>query len=262
MPWAVAAAGVSAAAGLAGSAMSSGATSSAANASRAQQEMAYKIADAKLAPYYSAGTDALGQVVDLTRGGWGDYQNTMRAGFQTDPGYEFALQQGLRGVDAGAAARGITDSGATRKAEIGYAEGLANQQYNQYVSRFDNYVNRLYALAGAGQNSATQSATTALNTGNNLSNISLGQGAADANIYGNAAKGISNSVNSLFGNQDFRNWLNSGSGGSSIYGNAASGTPGISAAGNPVMTGYAPSVGADAIRAGYNPIIGYNDVAF
>lgn len=219
------AAGTSAAAGLAGSALSAGATSSAANASRAQQEMAYRIADAKLAPYYSAGTDALGQVVDLTRGGWGDYQNTMRAGFQTDPGYEFALQQGLRGVDAGAAARGIVDSGATRKAEIGYAEGLANQQYNQYTDRFNNYVNRLFALAGAGQNSATQSATTALNTGNNLSNISLGQGAADASIYGNAAKGIGNTVNSLFGNQGFQDWL--GIGGSSVYDTASNRLAGI-----------------------------------
>lgn len=213
----VAGAGISAAAGLAGGALQSNATSKAAGLAANDARIAYLMQDAQLAPYRSAGEQALGQVQGITGGGWQGYQDQMRAGFQTDPGYEFALQQGLRGVDAGAAAKGMLDTGATRKAEIGWAEGLANQQYDQYAKRFDNYVNRLYQMSLVGQNSAVQTATNAGNTATNLGNLALGQGAADASIYGKAAEGVGNTVNTLFGNKDFQNWIGGGSS-NSIYG--------------------------------------------
>lgn len=212
MPWAVAAAGVSAAAGLGGAAMQSSATSSASKAAQPDQRIAYLVAENNLAPYRNVGGYALDRIGELI----GQQGDTGRAaftqGFQTDPGYQWSVSEGLRGVDAGAASGGLLDSGATRRAEITLAQNLANQQ-------FGTYVNRLYALAGTGQNSATQTATQALNTGTNLANTALGAGAAESSIYGNAAKGIGSSLNTLFSNKDFQNWIG-GSGSSSIYGNA------------------------------------------
>ena len=210
MPWAIAGAGVAAAGSLGGAAMQSAATGKAAGAAAQDQRIAYQVAQNQLEPYRNIGGFALDRIGELT-GQYGERgRDAFYNAFREDPGYRFAVSEGLRGVDAGAAAGHMLDSGATRRAEITLGENLANQQFGQYV-------NRLYALAGAGQNSATQTATSALNTGTNLGNIAMGQGAADASIYGNAGKGIGSAVNTLFGNQDFRNWLNSGSGGSSIY---------------------------------------------
>jgi len=240
MPWAVAGAAVAGAASLGGAAMQSSATSSASKAAQQDQRIAYLMADANLAPYRKAGEDALHQVEGIVGGGWGGYQNQLLAGFRTDPGYQFARDEGLDAVQRAQNAAHILDSGDTTKATLRYAEGIANQQYGAYVDRFGNYVNRLYSLAGAGQNSATQSATNALNTGTNLSNIAASQGAADASIYGNVAKGLGTVGNNLFSNPSFQNWLGGSS--SSIYGNSAPGTPGISSFGNPVMTGYAPAM--------------------
>ncbi len=228
--------GVSAAAGLAGGVMQSNATSKASGLAANDARIAYLMQDAQLAPYRSAGEQALGQEQGIIGGGWGGYQDQMRAGFQTDPGYEFMLQQGLRGINATQSAAHMFDSGATHKADIAFAEGLANQQYNQYAGRFDNYVNKLYEMSRMGQNSAVQTGTNAGTAATNLGNIAMGQGAADASIYGKGAEGLGNTVNTLFGNKDFQNWIG---GGSSIYGNSAPGTPGVSAAGNPVMSGYA-----------------------
>lgn len=195
-------------------------SSAAGNASKLaanDARMAYMIQDAKLAPYRAAGEHALGQAEGIVGGGWGGYQDQMRAGFRTDPGYEFMLQQGLRGTNATQSAAHMFDSGATHKADIAFAEGLANQQYNQYAGRFDNYVNKLYAMAGAGQNSAVQQGTNAMNTASNLGNIALGQAGAQNAILGNATQGFGNAVNTLFGNKDFQNLISGSGGSNSVY---------------------------------------------
>ncbi len=113
------------------------------------------------------------------------------ATFYQSPDYQFRLTQGLAGVDAGAAAGGYLDSGATRKAEIEYAGNLTSGEYN-------NYANRLAALAGVGQTTATnlgnlgsQYATNvgniATNQGNNLASSYLAQGQNYSNTIGNLA---------------------------------------------------------------------------
>ena len=223
MPFGIAAAGIGAAGALGSAALQSSAVSGASKAAQQDQRIAFLMANADLAPYRKAGEDALHQVEGIVGGGWGGYQNQLLSGFRTDPGYQWALDQGLRAVNAQEGASGLYDAGARDKARIAYAEGLANQQYGAYANRFDSYVNRLYSLAGAGQNSATQTATSALNTGTNMSNIAASQGAADASIYGNAAKGLGTIANDLFkspGFQDSLRGLFSGSG--SIYGDLGS----------------------------------------
>ena len=63
------------------------------------------------------------------------------AGFHTSPGYQFQLDQGLRAVDAGAAANGLLRSGAALKAEQTFGTGLADKEFAP------DYYNRLFDLS-------------------------------------------------------------------------------------------------------------------
>ncbi len=47
----------------------------------------------------------------------------------TDPGYQFRLSEGLKGIERSAAAKGTLLTGGTLKALTGYATGMANQGY-------------------------------------------------------------------------------------------------------------------------------------
>lgn len=87
------------------------------------------------------------------------------------PSYQFALEEGLGGIERTAAARGGLLSGRTLKAAQRFGTGLAGQLS-------ENYLNRLAALSGVGQ-------TTAIQTGQ------LGQQAAgqQAQALGAAAAG-------------------------------------------------------------------------
>ena len=207
MPWVVAAAGVTAAAGLAGSAMQSSAAKSGQNAAQAQ--FAQQRDD--LAPYRDASTGSLQAQQDLLGLNGPGAASTAMGNFQTSPGYQFSLDQGLRGVDAGAAASGLLRSGATLKAEQTFGTGLADQE-------FTNYYNRLYNLSQLGEQAAAGNASTANAAGASAN----AAGNTQASIYGNAAGGVANTTNSLFSNKDFTNWLNSSSSSNST---AISGNP-------------------------------------
>lgn len=129
------------------------------------------------------------------------------ARFQTSPGYQFRLDQGVKAVNNSLAARGLVNSGSEQKAINDYAQGQAS-------SEFTNYANRLAQLAGFG--SAATSGTTAAGTSaaNAISNanIAAGQGAANAytaagtaqanallgsaSAYNQGLSGIGSSINS------------------------------------------------------------------
>ncbi len=67
--------------------------------------------------------------------------------FLNSPDYEFARAEGTRGIERSAAARGGLASGNTLASLSRFNQGLATQNYG-------NYVNRLSALAGIGQTSS------------------------------------------------------------------------------------------------------------
>jgi hypothetical protein len=113
--------------------------------------------------------------------------NDPYATFYQSPDYQFRFGQGIKGVDAGAAARGMLDSGATRKAEIGYAGNLA-------AGEFGTYANRLQALAGIGQAAASNQASAAQGYANNIGNLA----AAGANNWGNAINNVAGQFKSSY----------------------------------------------------------------
>ena len=135
------------------------------------------------------------------------------AQFQTSPGYQFQLDQGLRAVDAGAAANSMLRSGATMKAEQAFGSGLA-------ATEFTNYYNRLFALSQLGETAAAGGAATA----GQAASTALQGANAQSSIYGNTAAGLGNTVNSLLSNKDFRNWI-TGPPQSTFPNNATIGSP-------------------------------------
>lgn len=66
---------------------------------------------------------------------YGDFRAPTQAEAQNDPGYQFALQQGLGALQGSAAARGLTRTGGTLKALMDYGQNAAAQQYGNVYNR-------------------------------------------------------------------------------------------------------------------------------
>lgn len=185
MPWAVAGAAV---AGIAGSALQSGAASSAADKSTAAQQAAEERARADLQPWTATGGLANTASTDLLGLNGPDAATAAMGRYQTSPGYQWQLGEGLRAVDAGAAAKGILRSGATLKAEQAYGAGLADQDFGQYY-------NRLFDLSKLGESAAAGEGAAALKTGEGVAKSNTLLGGQQSSIYGNAAQGIGSAAN-------------------------------------------------------------------
>ena len=76
--------------------------------------------------------------------------------FRRSPDYEFARQEGLRGVEFSRAAQGMLRSGNTLRALTEYGQGLATQNFGNYRGALENL-----ARIGAGAASGTAQASMA-----------------------------------------------------------------------------------------------------
>lgn len=79
------------------------------------------------------------------------------AGFETSPGYQFRMEEGQKALERSRAAQGTLSSGATGKALTRYAQGVASDEYGNYMSRLNDSLNAI--------NSQLSGRTTALNAG-------------------------------------------------------------------------------------------------
>lgn len=87
--------------------------------------------------------------------------------FQAGPGYQFALDQGLSALERRAGAQGRLQGGETALDTLGYAHGLANQEYNNWLSNlqgYDSQQNQNY-LAGIGGQAGNLGDLASLATG-------------------------------------------------------------------------------------------------
>jgi hypothetical protein len=198
----VASAGV----GAIGSALSGNKASQ--GSAQAQQELAQQRQD--LMPWVNTGGQALGQTANLLGLNGQPAADAAMTTFQQSPGYQWQLGQGLRAVDAGAAAQGMLRSGATLKAEETYGSGLANQTFQQYY-------NNLAGMSQLGEGAAAGGASTA-QTG---ASLAQGAGNTQASIYGNLGQTLSGTVNGLFNNPNVQSWLTGGVSPSTVSNNAA-----------------------------------------
>ena len=132
-------------------------------------------------------------------------RNFSMADFQEDPGYQFALEQGQRGIQGSAAAGGSLLSGATLKALTRFNQDTANNQFQNSYDRFNNNktqnMNALFNLSGVGQQSAGAMGAYNMNANNQIASNIMGLGAAKAGLLtqaGNAqASGVIGGANAL-----------------------------------------------------------------
>jgi hypothetical protein len=153
---------------------------SANNATQAQLSM-YNLTRGDLSPYNVQGQNALTSMNALMGGEGAARQQQI---LQNLPGYQFALNTGLKAVQNSAAARGLGSSGAALRGAADYATGLAQSNYGTYY-------NQLMGQATLGENAAAQTGANATQTGQSIGNNIIGAGNAAAA----GALGIGNSVN-------------------------------------------------------------------
>jgi hypothetical protein len=177
------------------------ANASALQAQREAQDFQQKqldLARADNAPYRAAGYTALNKLA-----GAKDFTG---ADLASEPGYQFGLDQGMKGLTNAAAARGGLLSGAALKASTRYAQDYASTKYGEAFSRDTINKNRLASLAGIGQTAVGQTTAAGsqvganvgagiLATGAQIGQNALGAGNARASGYlanGNALTGALN----------------------------------------------------------------------
>jgi hypothetical protein len=112
-------------------------------------------------------------------------------GFQQSPYFNYLMETGQQAVEGSAAARGGLYSGATMKALQEYGTNLGNMEYG-------NWLNRLTAQSGAGQNAAALQGGFSQGVANSVSNAYANQGDARAagavGGFNALSQGIDNAV--------------------------------------------------------------------
>lgn len=128
--------------------------------------------------------------------------------FTKDPGYDFRLSEGEKGINRSLAARGGLFSGAAGKALSRYNQDFASNEYgnayNRYNTNQGNKFNRLASLAGIGQSATNQVQQAGQNAANNISSNMIGSGNAQAS----GIMGIGNAISGGLNNYMQYNMMN------------------------------------------------------
>ena len=184
-----------------------------------QQAAATQQQIATAEPWRNKGELALNQLSAMSQPGGELMQEFNPATASTmDPGYAFRFKEGMKALNANAAARGGLISGNALRAATNYGQELGSQEYTNAFNRYQ--INRaskmdpLKFLSGQGQAAAAGQAANigagATNTANLMTNAANANAAGQigsANAYTNAiGQGISqynyNNLLSRFGGQN------------------------------------------------------------
>jgi hypothetical protein len=177
----------------------------AANAAASQNLQEAQKARAAASPWTSSGTSAVGKITNLlglgtlTQQGnnqgiyWVDptdakgAQQRAMADFQTDPGYQFRMDEGVKAIDRSAASRGLLRSGAQVKAISDYGQGTASQEYG-------NYFDRLLKVSGMGGESTAAANNTSAGLTNSAGGYMTAGGAARGSGYAQGANALASGI--------------------------------------------------------------------
>jgi hypothetical protein len=114
---------------------------------------------------------------------------------QNEPGYQFGLSEGEKGINRATAARGGYDSGATLKSLLKYNQDYAGTKYDAAFNRDQIVKNQMYnqlaGISGTGQTATAQTSALGANAANQISQSY--QNAGDARAAG--LVGMGNAVN-------------------------------------------------------------------
>jgi hypothetical protein len=136
---------------------------------------------------------------DSASAGYGNLlRNFSAEDFQTDPGYNFRMSEGLKALDRTAAARGGMISGAAQKAAARYSQDVASNEYQNAYNRYNqnrstNY-NMLTGQQAVGQNATNAQTQAAGNYSQQAGQTLMDMGNARASGYMGAANAWSNAL--------------------------------------------------------------------
>lgn len=205
---------------LIGGAASNSAANKQADASRqalqVQQDMFNK-QTALNQPFYDTGVNALNKLSSQPT------YTPDTFNYEADPGYAFRFNEGMKGVNATAAARGGLISGNALKAASDYGQASGSQEfnnaYNRYITNqglklgaFNTNTGVLQNLASMGQASANNQAGAAGAFGNSAASNIIGAGNANAAGTVGVANAINNGIGTginYYQNQNMLNAYNS-----------------------------------------------------
>lgn len=173
-------------------------------------------------PWRERGEEALGLIADGIQTGTYDPPvfDVGDVDLDSDPGYQFRMDEANRAIENSAAARGGSLSGATLRALTRYNQDAASQEYRNAYARYSDQIDRegarrlqrynmLSRLSDQGLSAAArQSNATSQNalTSRALTESLRSGNAQQYNIQGNAAaEGIRGGVTAI--NQGLQNWL-------------------------------------------------------
>ena len=163
-------------------------------------------------PYQEAGLAGQNQLLnylgigaDTGAQGYGQYANAQFTpeafAANQDPGYGFRVKEGLKAVDAQAAARGGLISGAALKASQRFGQDMASQEYQNAFNRYQTSRQATLApyqqLQGVGMNAAGGLSNAAGGYGTNALGAYGGYGSAANSAYGNYGAAAGNAYGAL-----------------------------------------------------------------
>jgi len=161
----------------------------------------YEQGRADIAPWRTAGVGALGTLQNEL----GNYAGYVKdpSSYLQSPGYDWQVQQGVNAIDRGASATGKLDSGQRSKDLMAYGQGMAAQDYGNFLGRYSDLLNKYSGIAGTGMTSAGQMGAYGQNLGNQLGQYGQNYATGAGNSMmagGNAmAGGMINAANARTG---------------------------------------------------------------
>lgn len=186
-------------------------------ASRYAADLQKQMFDQQIAlqePWRQAGMQGLNRLAAGLQTG-GEFATPFsQTNWQTDPGYQFRLNEGMNALNRQAAARGGLISGAALKAATRYGQDMGSQEYqnafNRYYAERENMMKPLQSLAGVGQTSANTMGSAAGTYGSNVGNLMMTNAANQGNAllaggnirasqYGTYGKALDQALNTDWG---------------------------------------------------------------
>lgn len=125
-----------------------------------------------------------------TGGGASGGGGAMYEDFYKSPDYEFRKSEMIKATQRAASARGRLNSPATDLAIAERVGNLASSEYN-------NYANRLAAMAGVGQTATQATSAAGASAAGNIGQAYMQAGNARASAYANTGQAISNTAGNL-----------------------------------------------------------------
>lgn len=190
--------------------------------------------------YMNAGSAASSQLSDLlgTSGntgatGYGSLTqqfNPTQQQLESYPGYQFQLQQGGQAVTNSQTPQAGALSGSTLKSLMGFNQGLAASNYQNYFNQFqtqqNNIFNRLNSVAGLGQSAAA-------GVGNSGTQLGIGAAQSTAAAGAATAGGILGASNNISQGALLSQFMNNGQTQQNTYNQSGAVNTGPYASGGP-----------------------------